>query len=89
MTEHKTALDESHRLVATVDFVPPGEPDEPKRHDRFQEAEQIWNWFWRRQEWIFSGRTVRSQKIRREIVREEIEGGVHLSAIARRFGVKR
>jgi Homeodomain-like domain-containing protein len=86
-----TAFDESQRPISTVDFVPPPEPNEKdsSRHDRFQEAEKIWEWFILCEKWILSGRTARSWEIRREIVRKEIEGGVTISEIARRFGVTR
>jgi DNA-directed RNA polymerase specialized sigma24 family protein len=81
-------FDESHRLTPSTGFILPSEPDEPKRPDRFKEVEQIWNWFWRRQEWIQNGRTARSRKIRAEIVMCQIEGGT-FSSIAKRLKVSR
>jgi DNA-directed RNA polymerase specialized sigma24 family protein len=90
MTAHETAFDESGRPTPSTGFVPPSEPDEKgsSRHDRFKEAERISEWFWRRQEWIQTGRSARARKIRAEIVMCQIEGGT-FSSIAKRLKVSR
>jgi hypothetical protein len=79
---------ESKRPVLTVDFVPPDPPRNSSLYGQL-EISKILEWFFSRQQWIFSGRTARSREIRRFLVQEEIAGNLHLSAIARRFGVSR
>jgi hypothetical protein len=88
-TDMKSVAFESKRPVPKVDFVSPEPPENSSAHGQLREVSKSGIGFLSAKDKILSGRTSRSREIRREIVRKEIEGGVTISAIARRFRVTR
>jgi hypothetical protein len=83
-----TCFDEKSRPTQVVNFDYGPAPENENADQRLREIQQIWEWFRQRQQWILTGRTSRSRKLRAAIVQCQIEGR-SISNIARQFRVSR